>query len=157
MTKLLWSRQKSWAGSLFSRKRTPNIIPSPLADRFTGFHLVSLPDQPLKQWGKAKHPLTSGYIGLLGPYLQHVISMFNTCSRVPTHQSLIDTDGSCNLGGVGFPQQSPSPSQPTALLFLLRVPSNLRLTILNMKHPIISSVVVYHYWHVASRPLVIYR
>jgi hypothetical protein len=36
------------------------------------------------RWGKAKYPLTTGYIGLLGPYLQHATSMFNTCSAEPT-------------------------------------------------------------------------
>jgi hypothetical protein len=34
------------------------------------------------------------YIGLLGPYLQHVISTFNTCSKgATTARSLTDTDG----------------------------------------------------------------
>jgi hypothetical protein len=32
-------------------------------------------------------------LGLPGPYHRYVISMFNTCSWVPTPQSLTDTDG----------------------------------------------------------------
>jgi hypothetical protein len=57
------------------------------------------------------------YIDLLGPYLQHVIGTFNTCSRGLTHQSLTDTGGSYNLGGAGFPHHSLRPSQPTLLRF----------------------------------------
>jgi hypothetical protein len=53
-----------------------------------------------------------GYIGLLGLYLQHVISTFNICSREPTHQSLIITGGGYNLGGVGLPHHTTQPSQP---------------------------------------------
>jgi hypothetical protein len=33
----------------------------------------------LKQWRKVKHLLAASYIGLLGPYLHHVISTLNTC------------------------------------------------------------------------------
>jgi hypothetical protein len=40
------------------------------------------------------------YIDLLGSYLQHVINMFNTCSWVPIHQSLTNTNGGYKLGGL---------------------------------------------------------
>jgi hypothetical protein len=36
-------------------------------------------------------------LGLLGPYHWHVISTFNTCSWVPTPQSLTDTDGGYHI------------------------------------------------------------
>jgi hypothetical protein len=35
---------------------------------------------------------------LLGPYHQHAIGTFNTCSQGPTHQSLTDSGGGYNLG-----------------------------------------------------------
>jgi hypothetical protein len=57
------------------------------------------------------------YIGLLGPYHQHVISMFNTCSRGPTYRSLTDTGGGYNLGGAGLVHHTPQSSQPTVLHF----------------------------------------
>jgi hypothetical protein len=72
-----------------------------------GPHPVSLPLTTIKAVKKAKHMSTTSYIGLLGPYLQHVISIFNTCSRGPTHRSLIDTDGGYNLGGIGLPHVTP--------------------------------------------------
>jgi hypothetical protein len=64
-------------------------------------------------WSNALKPSIcwwTSYIDLLGPYLQHAISIFNTCSRGPTHQSLTDTGGGYNLEGVGFPHHSPRPS-----------------------------------------------
>jgi hypothetical protein len=71
----------------------------------------------------------TGYIGLLCPYLQHVISMFNTWSRGSTYRSLTDTGRDYNLEGAGFRHHSPRPSQPTVLRFPLRAPPGLRLTI----------------------------
>jgi hypothetical protein len=69
------------------------------------------------------------YISLLGPYLKHVISTFNTCSRGLTHRSLINTGGCYNLGDAGLPHHTPHPSQPMILRFPLRALSDLRLTI----------------------------
>jgi hypothetical protein len=56
-------------------------------------------------------------LGLLCSYHQHVISMFNTCLRGPTHRSLTNTSGGYNLGGAGFPHTTPQPYQPTVLRF----------------------------------------
>jgi hypothetical protein len=42
-------------------------------------------------------------LGLLGPYHQHAIGTFNTCSRGPTHRSLTDTGRGYNLAGAGLP------------------------------------------------------
>jgi hypothetical protein len=38
-------------------------------------------------------PVDDRLLGLPGPYHRHAIGMFNTCSRVPTPQSLTDTGG----------------------------------------------------------------
>jgi hypothetical protein len=65
----------------------------------------------------------TSYINLLGSYLQHVISKFNTCSRGQTHRSLTDTDGGYNLGGVGFPYHSPRPFHPMVLRFSSKSPT----------------------------------
>jgi hypothetical protein len=91
--------------------------------------------QPLKPWGKSQASVDDKLHRFTRPILQHVISTFNTCSRIPTSRSLTDTDGGYNLGGAGFQHHSPYPSQPTVLRFPLRVPPSLRLTILNMKPP----------------------
>jgi hypothetical protein len=57
------------------------------------------------------------YFSLLGPYHQHVIGTFNTCSRGPTHRSLTDIGGGYNLGGAGLPHTTPRPSQPAVSTF----------------------------------------
>jgi hypothetical protein len=58
----------------------PVLIHSTSTDQSTGPYPVSLPQQPLKQWGKVNHLLATIYIGLLGTYLKHVINTFNTYS-----------------------------------------------------------------------------
>jgi hypothetical protein len=60
---------------------------------------------------------TNKAIGLLGPYHQHVIGTFKTCSRGPTHQSLTDTSGGYSVEGVGFSHTTLQPTQPTVLSF----------------------------------------
>jgi hypothetical protein len=62
---------------------------------------------------------------LLGLYHQHDIGTFNTCSRGPTHRSLIDTSGGYSLEGTGFPHTTLWPSQPTVSPFHLRAPPDL--------------------------------
>jgi hypothetical protein len=66
------------------------------------------------QWsvGKSQASVDNRLLGLPGPYHRHVTSMFNTCSRSPTHRSLIDTGGRYNVGRAGFPHTTPRPSQP---------------------------------------------
>jgi hypothetical protein len=71
----------------------------------------------------------TSYIGLLCPYHQHVISMFNTCSRGPTYWSLTDTGEGYNLGSAGFPHHTPRPSQLMVLRFPLMASPGLRLII----------------------------
>jgi hypothetical protein len=53
--------------------------------------------------GKSQAPVDNQLLCLLGPYHQHAIGTFNTCSQGPTEQSLIDTGRGYNLGGVGLP------------------------------------------------------
>jgi hypothetical protein len=53
--------------------------------------------------GKSQASVVNGLLGLPGPYLQHVINTFNTCSWGLTHRFLIDIDRGYNLGGAGFP------------------------------------------------------
>jgi hypothetical protein len=83
-------------------KGTPDYIPNTPTDRSTGRHPISPPSQPLKQWRKLSICWWIGYIDLLSPYHQHVINTFNTCSRGPTHQSLIDIDGGTTLEVLAF-------------------------------------------------------
>jgi hypothetical protein len=55
-----------------------------------------------------------------------VISIFNTCSRGPTHRSLTDKSGGYNHESADFPQTTPRPSQPTVFTFHLSAPPDLQ-------------------------------
>jgi hypothetical protein len=57
---------------------------------------------------------------------QHAIGTFNTCSRGPTHRSLIDTGGGYNLGGAGLPHTHSLTFPISCLHFPLRVPPGLQ-------------------------------
>jgi hypothetical protein len=58
----------------------------------------------MKQWGQSRASINGWLLGLLGPYHQYAIGMFNTFSRGPIEWSLTDTGGGgYNLGGAGFP------------------------------------------------------
>jgi hypothetical protein len=92
---------------LLTRKMAPDTIYNTLTDWSTGPPPSFSPNTTVEAVIKAKHLLTTGYISLLGPYLQYVISTFNTCSWGPTHWSLTDIDGGYNLGDVGFPYHTP--------------------------------------------------
>jgi hypothetical protein len=41
-------------------------------------------------------------LGLLGPYHRHAIGTFNTCSRVPTPQSITNTGGGYHIENLGI-------------------------------------------------------
>jgi hypothetical protein len=81
-------------------------------------------------------------LGLLDPYHQHAISIFNTCSRGATDQSLTDTGGGYNLGGVGLPHHTPRPSQLTVLHFPPKGPA--RSQVINYQHKPLAILRVKH-------------
>jgi hypothetical protein len=67
--------------------------------------------------GVSQAPDGDQLLGLPGPYHQHAIGTFNTCSRGPTHRSLTNTGRGYNLGGADFPHTTPRPSQPAVSPF----------------------------------------
>jgi hypothetical protein len=109
---LSYSRQQIWIDPLHPRRRAPDTIHSTTAIRSTGPCPASLPQQP-KSSGEKSTPVDNRLLGLPGPYHQHAIGTFNTCSWGPTERSLIDTGGGYNLGGAGFPHTH-SPTFPTS-------------------------------------------
>jgi hypothetical protein len=79
-----------------------------------------------------KPPSVDGrLIGLLDPYLRHVIGMFNTCSQEPTHWSLTDIGGDTILEVPTF--HIPLSNLPIrrSSTFHLKAPPGLRLCNLN--------------------------
>jgi hypothetical protein len=99
---LSYSRQQIWIDPLHPRRRAPDTIHSMTAIRSVGPYLASLPQQP-KSSGEKSTPVDNRLLGLPGPYHQHAIVAFNTCSRGPTERSIIDTGGGYNLEGAGLP------------------------------------------------------
>jgi hypothetical protein len=77
--------------------------------------------------GLSQASVNDKLLGLLGPYHQHAIGTFNTCSRGPTHWSLINIGGGYNLRSASFSHTTPRPSQLTVSTFHLRAPPGLRL------------------------------
>jgi hypothetical protein len=123
---LLCSGQQSWAGALLPRKGAPDTIHSMSAIRSMGPYPVTLPSQPMNQWGQSQPSVNGQLLGLLGPYLRHAFDTFNTYSREPTHRSLINTGGGYNLEGVISLYTTPRLFQPTVSPFHLRVPPYLQ-------------------------------
>jgi hypothetical protein len=78
---------------------------------------------------KSQASVDDKLLSILGPYHQHVIGTFNTCSRGPTHRSLISTGGGYNLGGTSFSHATPWHSQLAVSSFHLRALPDLRLSI----------------------------
>jgi hypothetical protein len=68
-------------------------------------------------------------LGLLEPYHQHAIGTFNTCSRGPTHRSLIDIGGGYNFVGAGLPTPLHDFPNWWSYTFYLMAPPGLRLSI----------------------------
>jgi hypothetical protein len=66
-------------------------------------HTQLLSDNSQRAVGKSQAPVDNRLLGVPGPYHQHAIGAFNTCSRGPTEQSLIDKGGGYNLGGASLP------------------------------------------------------
>jgi hypothetical protein len=80
------------------------------------------------QWssGKSQTSVDNRLLALPDPYHRLAINTFNTCSRGPTHRSLIDTGESYNLGGVSLPDTTLRPSQPAISTFHLKAPLSLQ-------------------------------
>jgi hypothetical protein len=111
-----------------SRERgTLDYIPTTPAGRSTGLHPISLLLTAIEVVCLSQASVEDSLLVLLGPYLQYAINTFNTCSRIPTHRSLINTDRGYNLRDAGFSHYFPRPSQPTVLYFSLRALLGLRL------------------------------
>jgi hypothetical protein len=81
-----------------------------------GTHLSFSPNTTIKV-RLSQTPVDDRLLDLLGPYHQHAIGTFKTCSRGPTHRSLTDIGGHYNLEGAGSPHHTPQHFQPMVLHF----------------------------------------
>jgi hypothetical protein len=100
----------------YSREKVLPTLPQPSWVAH-GTHLSFYPNTTIEAVRLNQVPVDGRLLGLLGPYHQHAIGTFNTCSRGPTRRSLTDIGGGYNLGGAGLPHHTPQPSQLTVLRF----------------------------------------
>jgi hypothetical protein len=102
---LLWVINNIGRILLLQRNSAPDSTSQP--GRVAHMTRLSLSSNAtIKSVGLSQSSIDGRLLGLLGPYRQHAISMFNTCSWQPTHQSLTDTGGGYNLGGAGLPHHT---------------------------------------------------
>jgi hypothetical protein len=107
---------------LLPRKSAPDSTSQP-GWMAHGTHLSFSTNTTIEAVVLSQSSIDDNLLGLLGPYHYHVINVFNTCSRGPTHWSLTDTGTGYNLGGAGLPHHTPQPSQPMILYFLPKGPT----------------------------------
>jgi hypothetical protein len=122
---LLWVTDRFGRIPLLLRRMAPDIIPSTHGRPIHGSIPSFSPEPTNEAVGLSQASVDDELLGLLGPYHQHAIGSFNTCSQEPTHQSLTDTGGDYILEGVGFPHTNPRPFQLTVFAFHLMVPPGL--------------------------------
>jgi hypothetical protein len=83
---LSWSHQQWWTEPLLPRKRASDTIHNTIADRSVGPYPISLPSQPLKQWGGGKSTLcwcqVTRLTGRIAPtcdrYIQYLLTRANS-------------------------------------------------------------------------------
>jgi hypothetical protein len=113
---LLWVIDRVRRILLLPRKSAPDSTSQPdwVAH---GTRLNFSPNTATEVVGLSQAPMDGPLLGLPGPYHQHAIGTFNTCSWALTHRSLIDTGVDYNLEGAGFPHTTLWPSQPVVFPF----------------------------------------
>jgi hypothetical protein len=84
---------------LLPRKSSPDSTSQP-GWVACGTRLSLTPKTVIEAVGLSQAPVDDRLLGLRGSYYQHVIGTFNTCSRVPTPQSLTDIGGGYHIGNL---------------------------------------------------------
>jgi hypothetical protein len=93
---LSWVTDRVGRILLLPRKNVPDSTSQP--DWVThGTRLSFSPKIVTEAVGLSQAHVDSWLLGLPSPYHRHVIGTFNTCSRVPTTRSLIDTGGGYHI------------------------------------------------------------
>jgi hypothetical protein len=114
--------QQSWTDSLLPRKSALDSTSQP-GWVVHGTHLSFSLNTAIEAVRLSQTSVDNRLLGLPGPYHQHAIDTFNTCSRVPIPQSLTDIDG-----GYHIEKPQNSPSLPRVPLIPLMAPPGLRLS-----------------------------
>jgi hypothetical protein len=88
--------QQSWTDSLLPRKSAPDFTSQP-GWVVRGTYLSFSPKTAIEAVCLHQTSVDNMLLGLSGAYHRHAIGTFNTCSRVPTPQSLIDIGGGYHI------------------------------------------------------------
>jgi hypothetical protein len=97
----LTSHQQGWTDALLPRKSAPDST-SQLGWVIRGTRLSFSPNTTIEAMRLSQAPVDGRLLGLPGPYYRHAIGTFNTCSRVPTPQSLTDVGGGYHIENLGI-------------------------------------------------------
>jgi hypothetical protein len=90
------THQQGWTDALLLRKSAPDSTSKPSwVVRETRLSFSS--NTAIEAVRLSQAPVDGKLLGLPGPYHRYVIGTFNTCSRVPTPQSLTDTGGGYHI------------------------------------------------------------
>jgi hypothetical protein len=95
------SHQQGWKDALLPRKCDPNSTSQP-GRVVRGTRLSFAPNTAIEAVRLSQAPVSGRLLSLPGPYHRHEISMFNTCSRVPTPLSLTDVGGGYHTENLGI-------------------------------------------------------
>jgi hypothetical protein len=96
---------------LLLRKRAPDTIPSTPTDQPIHRSVPSFSPNPTNEAvSLSQASVGDELLGLPGPYHQHAIGTFNTCSWVPTPRSLTDIGMGYHIKTSESPHHSPRPS-----------------------------------------------
>jgi hypothetical protein len=130
---LFMSRQQRWSDPTTPEKKFSRLhLSARLSGPWDPPQFLSLNSHWSSRLNQAS--VDSMLLGLLGPYHQHAIGTFNTCSRGPTHRSLTNTGEGYNLRGAGFSHHTPQPSQPMILRFPSKGPARSQVNLLLVDH-----------------------
>jgi hypothetical protein len=88
--------QQSWTDSLLPRKSASDSTSHP-GWVVHGTYLSFSPNTTIEAVHLSQTSVDNRVLGLPGPYHRHTIGTFNTCSQVPTHQSLTDIGGGYHI------------------------------------------------------------
>jgi hypothetical protein len=93
--------QQSWTDSLLPRKSVSDSTSQP-GWVVRGTRLSFSPNTATEALRLIQTSVDNRLLGLPSPYHQHAISTFNTCSRVPTPRSSIDTGEGYHIENLGI-------------------------------------------------------
>jgi hypothetical protein len=121
------SHPQAWTDALLPRKSAPGSTSQP-GWVVCGTRLSFSPNTTIEAVRLSQVPVGGRLLGLPDPYHQHAIGTFNTCSRVPTPQSLTDAGGGYHIENLKMATTLSPPFPSEGSTNPLMAPPGLRLS-----------------------------